>query len=230
MSPHSRVSPGLGTAWRPPRSSAWSCRASRWLSRRGMLRDVGTHWASPALLLDASTAALGVVRCFPVPLPLLVGSRPQSCLSGWLQGPKQSRYEGEGSPFSAWFAVGNPSPLSDSFPPRCAMGWVCSSVDPDTLQRKGRAALDCPGQESKSHLLSWGKVPSPCSKPSRAAPQPTLPAHPSGVGIQGEQRSRVALKIQSNPLGRLESIILPREPVSTCRLPKVLAIPAPLSG
>ena len=77
----------------------------------------------PARHHQRSTAALGVMRCSPVPLPFSVGSQPQNCPSGWLQGPKQSRYEGEGSPFSAWFAVGNPSPPELQSPTR-ATGWV----------------------------------------------------------------------------------------------------------
>lgn len=106
----------------------------------------------------------------------------------------------------------------------------CSWMDPDTLRREGRAALDCLRQEGKSLLLPWGMVSSPFSKPGRAAPQPKFPVHPSGAGTQGEQRFRMALKRQSNPPGRFESIVLPRVPFSTCRLPEVLMIPAPFSG
>lgn len=37
----------------------------------------------------------------------------------------------------------------------------------------------------------------------------------------------MALKSQSNPLGKLESITVPREPFSTCRVPEGLVAPAP---
>lgn len=177
--------PGLGTGWTPLGSSVWfsprDARALQCLSLVFPSRDAWACRYPPGITNDAHIAVLGVTRWSPVPLPLSVGSRPQNCFSGWLQGPKQSRYEGMGSPFSAWFAVGNPSPLSCSLPPMLRDGF-CSLVNQDTFQREGRTALDYPGQEGKS-LLSWGNISSPCSKAGRATPQPKLPARPSGAGI-----------------------------------------------